>query len=135
MDLQGLDYRKVALGLARARAINGLTMMLVPGVIARPLFGSAGNTAFVRATLRMIGVRDLVLGVGAITTLKEHTMDAEWVGMGAIADAIDAVVALITPGLPLRGRMVALAGGSSAAAGYQASRALAAERDGSEIDT
>jgi hypothetical protein len=136
-----LDQRQVALGLARARAINGITLLVLPGLVGKRLFGAHGGSAISRAVLRMVGVRDLVLGIGAITTLKEHTMDAEWVGMGAVADAIDGAVMLLTPGLPLRSRFVAIAGGSAAAAGYQASRALADERterqalEASEIDS
>jgi hypothetical protein len=132
-----LDQRNIALGLARARAINGLTMIIVPGVVARTLFGSSGRSPFVRGLLRMVGVRDLVLGVGAITTLKEHTQDAEWVGMGAIADAVDGLVMLLSPGLGFRSRLGAFVGGSAALAGYQASRALADERlaDALEIDS
>jgi hypothetical protein len=130
-----LDQRNIALGIARARAINGLTMIILPGIVARTLFGSSGKNPFIRGLLRMVGVRDLVLGVGAITTLKEHTQDAEWVGMGAIADAVDSVVMLITPGLGIRSRFGALVGGSAAVAGYQASRALADERIASEIDS
>ena len=86
-----------------------------------------------RALLRLVGIRDVVLGVGAITTLKEHTMDAEWVGMGAVADAVDGVVALVTPGLILRGRLVALVGGAAAAQGIYVARALADERKSPEI--
>ena len=66
----------------------------------------AGREPTAQALLRLVGVRDLVLGIGAITTLKEQTMDAEWVGMGAAADAVDGLVSLVTPGLrpprPLR---------------------------------
>ena len=136
-----LDQRQIALGLARARAINGITLLVLPGLVGKRLFGAHGGSAISRAVLRMVGVRDLVLGVGAITTLKERTMDAEWVGMGAVADAIDGAVMLLTPGLPLRSRFVAIAGGSAAVAGYQASRALADERtehqalEASEIDS
>ena len=103
------------------------------------MFGRAANGPALRAVIRIVGIRDVVLGVGAITTLKEHTMDAEWVGMGAVADAVDGVVALVTPGLALRARLVALVGGGSAAAGLLAARALADERnagaEGSEVDS
>ena len=88
------DHRQVALVLARARAVNGLVMLVLPGVVGWVVFGSAGRQPAARALLRLVGVRDLVLGIGAITTLKEHTMDAEWVGMGAVADAVDGVVSL-----------------------------------------
>jgi hypothetical protein len=132
------DHRRVALILARGRAVNGLVMLVVPGVVGWVLFGKDGRTPTTRALLRLVGVRDLVLGVGAITTLKEQTMDAEWVGMGAVADAVDGLVSLATPGLARRSRLVSLVGGSAAGAGLLAARKLADERKrtaGSEIDS
>jgi hypothetical protein len=132
------DHRRVALVLARGRAVNGLVMLVLPGVVGWVLFGKDGRSPTTRALLRLVGVRDLVLGVGAITTLKEQTMDAEWVGMGAVADAVDGLVSLGTPGLARRSRLVALVGGSSAGAGLLAARKLADERKRtapSEIDS
>jgi hypothetical protein len=132
------DHRRVALILARGRAVNGLVMLVVPGVVGWVLFGKDGRTPTTRALLRLVGVRDLVLGVGAITTLKEQTMDAEWVGMGAVADAVDGLVSLATPGLARRSRLVSLVGGSAAGAGLLAARKLADERKrtaDSEIDS
>ena len=123
-----IDNRQLGLILARARAINGLVMLIAPGLVARLIFGKDASRPVTRALLRLVGVRDVVLGVGAITTLKEHTMDAEWVGMGAIADAVDGVVALVTPGLIPRARLVALVGGGAAAQGIYIARALADER-------
>jgi hypothetical protein len=122
------DHRRVALALARGRAVNGLVMLAVPGVVGWLVFGRAGREPATRALLRLVGVRDLVLGIGAITTLKEHTMDAEWVGMGAVADAVDGVVSLVTPRLGGRARVVSVVGGGAAAVGLLASRALADER-------
>ena len=132
-----LDQRRVALVIARGRAINGLVLLVLPGVVGRLLFGKAGREPAARALLRLVGVRDLVLGIGAITTLKEHTMDAEWVGMGAVADAVDGAVSLLTPGLLRRSRFVSLVGGGAAGIGLLASRALADERKqaASEIDS
>jgi hypothetical protein len=132
-----MNQRQIALGIARARAINGLVMMLAPQLPGRAMFGKAADSPIIRMLLRLVGVRDLVLGIGAITTLKEKTMDAEWVGMGAVADGVDAGVALVTPGLPVRSRGVALAGASAAFSGLMAARALADERTPklSEIDS
>jgi hypothetical protein len=131
------DHRRVALVIARARAVNGLVMLVLPGLLAWLLFGKTGRQPAVRALLRLVGIRDLVLGIGAITTIKEGTMDAEWVGMGAVADAVDGVVSLVTPGLGVRSRILALVGGSAAAVGMVASRALADERaePSSEVDS
>jgi hypothetical protein len=132
MDLEQLDHRQLALGLARGRAVNGLVMLLVPGLVGASLFGREHNGAIVRALVRLLGIRDLVLAIGAINTLKERTMDAEWVAMGAVADGVDAIVAL-APGLPARTRLVAIAGGGAAAAGFYAAKALDAERRVPEV--
>ncbi len=131
------DHRRVALVIARGRAINGLVLLVLPGLAGRLLFGKAGAQPTTRALVRLVGVRDLVLGIGAITTLKEQTMDAEWVGMGAVADAVDGVVSLATPGLLRRSRLVSLVGGAAAAVGLLASRKIADERaiPASEVDS
>ena len=122
------DHRRVALIIARARAVNGLVMLAMPGVVGWALFGAAGREPTAKALLRLVGVRDLVLGIGAITTLKEQTMDAEWVGMGAAADAVDGLVSLVTPGLAPQARIVSLIGGGAAAVGLLASRKIADAR-------
>ena len=62
-------------------------------------------------------------------------MDAEWVGMGAVADAVDGVVSLATPGLTPQARLVTLVGGGAAAVGLLASRALADERAKLKVDS
>ena len=131
------DHRRVALILARGRAVHGLVLLVLPGVVGRIIYGKAGNVPTARALLRLVGIRDLVLGIGAITTLKEETMDAEWVGMGAAADAVDGIVTLVTPGLGMRARLMSLVGGGAAAVGLLASRALADARvpAASEIDS
>ena len=109
-------------------------MLAVPGLVGRVIFGKAETGPALRAALRIVGIRDVVLGIGAITTLKERTMDAEWVGMGAIADAVDGVVALFTPGLARRARLIALVGGGAAAQGLLSARALADERATRELE-
>jgi hypothetical protein len=132
-DRMDLDQRQLALIIARARAVNGLVLLLVPGIASRLLFGHAGRNPVVRATLRITGVRDLVLGVGAITTLKEHTMDAEWVGMGAVADMVDGAVLTFTPGIGPRARLASVAGWTFGTVGYVLSRGLADARDNAEL--
>jgi hypothetical protein len=127
------EPRQTALILARSRAVVGLTLVLLPGLAGWLWFGE--SSARTRALLRMVGVRDLVLGVGALTSVKEHTQDAEWVGMGAVADAFDGIVTLTVPGLPLRGRLVGPAALGSAVIGMQTARALADAREAAAIIT
>jgi hypothetical protein len=122
-----LDTRTTALVLARSRAVVGLVLVFLPGVAAWLWFGESSPRA--RALLRMVGVRDLVLGVGALTSVKEHTQDAEWVGMGAVADAVDGVVTLTMPGIPLRGRLVGPVALGSSVLGIKLARELADLRE------
>jgi hypothetical protein len=122
-----LDTRTAALVLARSRAVVGLVLLFVPGLAARLWFGESSPR--IRALLRMVGVRDLILGVGALTTVKERTQDAEWIGMGAIADAVDGVVTLTTSRLPFRGRLVGPTALGSAVLGIKLARDLADARE------
>jgi hypothetical protein len=126
-----LDTRTTALVLARGRAVVGLVLLIFPGLAAWLWFGeSSGRT---RALLRMLGVRDLILGVGALTTVKERTQDAEWIGMGAVADAVDGLVTITMPGIPLRGRVVGPAALGSALLGLKLSRELADSRESASL--
>lgn len=122
------DQRQVALVMARSRAVFGLVMLVVPGLGSRLLFGNARTNAGTRAALRIAGVRDLLMGIGAITTLKEQTMDAEWVGMGAIADAADGVILFATPGMNARARLAGIGAAATGALGLVISRAIADSR-------
>ena len=122
---------KTALVLARGRAVVGLILVLLPGLAAWLWFGE--SSAHTRALLRMVGVRDLVLGVGALTSVKEHTQDAEWIGMGAVADAVDGIVTLTMPGMARRGRLVGPVALGSAVIGIKAARELADAREAAAV--
>jgi hypothetical protein len=126
-----LDARTTALVLARGRAIVGLVLLLFPGLAARLWLGESSPR--IRALLRMVGVRDLILGVGALTTVKERSQDAEWVGMGAVADAVDGLVTLTTRRLPLRGRLVGPTAVGSALLGIKLARDLADAREANPV--
>jgi hypothetical protein len=121
-----LDVRKMALILGRSRAIVGLVLLFLPGLAGRLWLGD--HSPRTRALLRMVGIRDLILGVGALTCVKERTQDAEWVGMGGIADAVDGVVSFTAPGLPARARLVGPAALGSAVLAIKLARDLADER-------
>jgi hypothetical protein len=122
------DERERALILARGRIVTGLILLIFPGVATRLLFGRDASTPVARALARMMGIRDVLLGVGAVTSIKEKTMDAEWVGCGAVSDAIDGVAVLIAPGIPKRARLVPLISGAASAIGMHAARAIADSR-------
>jgi hypothetical protein len=119
------DPRLIALVLARGRVVFGLAALLVPGVVTRLVLGTSGAPS--RALLRMVGIRDLALGLGAITNLKEAKQDAEWVSMGALSDGGDSLAMLLAP---IGGRRVTngLFSGGAAVLGLWCARELADRR-------
>jgi hypothetical protein len=127
-----LDARTVALMLARGRVVLGVAACLVPDLIVA---GAPGERrASTRALGRMMGGRDLVLGVGALTTVKEGTQDAEWVGMGAVADLVDGFTLLATRRLPRRARVIGVGALGAGVIGLIVARTLADERATAEAE-
>jgi hypothetical protein len=126
-----LDRRRIAIVIARGRVVLGLGALVVPGLTVRALVGDADPTT--RTLTRMLGARDLALGLGAITSVRERTQDAEWVSMGALADGVDALAGLFTPGLPTRARLMGIVAAGAAVVGLQLARELAAERGADEV--
>jgi len=112
--------------LARGRVVVGVVACALPGIAAATAPGERRPST--RAFARMAGARDLALGVGALTCVKERTQDAEWVGMGAAVDLVDGVALLLTRGLPGRARLTGLVAFSAGVIGLVAARALADER-------
>jgi len=123
-----MDQRTTVLAIARGRVVMGLAMLLVPSVMLRIMFGRDASTRTARVMARMFGAREVVLGVGTITSVKEHTQDAEWASASAVADAVDGLVMAFSPAVPARSRPAALIGGSAAVAGMLAARSFADER-------
>jgi hypothetical protein len=123
-----MDNRQVALILARGRAVLGLVALAVPGVVSRLWLGAGAATPHGKALTRALGVRDVVLGVGALNAVKEDTQGPEWLSMGAVADGVDAIVSLTLRGTPRRTRLVALLAAGGAVAGLKLSRDLADQR-------
>ena len=121
--------RRLAVLVARARVGAGAAMLVAAGPLARLAVG--GDQPGGRAALRLAGGRDLALGLGALTGVREGTADAEWVSMGALVDGIDALVLLGMPRLPLRSRLVGLVAGVTAVAGWLTAQRLADARPGS----
>jgi hypothetical protein len=125
-----LDARSVAVMLARGRVAVGAVALLFPRLAVGTAPGAASG-AGARSLGRMAGIRDLVLGAGAITCVREQTLDAEWVGMGGVVDLVDGATLLLTPRLPKRARLVGLVAFGAGVAGIAIARALADERSAS----
>ena len=120
------QVRRLAVLVARGRVGAGAAMLAAAGPLARLAVG--GNQPGGRAALRFAGGRDLALGIGALTSVRESTHGPEWVSMGALVDGVDALVLFATPGLPRRSRLVGCLAAGCAVAGLLASWRLADER-------
>lgn len=124
--------RLVALWLCRIRALLGAKLLLFPRLATRLWLGPPSPTA--TATVRMIGVRDVALGLGAVAGVREGTQAPEWMGWGAAADGVDAIALLVTPGLAKRARLVGLLAAASSVVGMKLAWELADERAAAEIE-
>ena len=123
--------RLVALWLCRFRALLGVKLVLVPRLVTKVWLGTPSPVA--TATVRMVGVRDMALGLGAIAGVREGAQAPEWMGWGAVADGVDALALLVTPGLPKRARMVGLIAAGASVVGMKLAWELADERAAQEI--
>ena len=122
-----MDTKRMALYLGRTRAGLGVAMMIAPRLTLRPWMGSGIDGPVPVAAARMMGGRDFVLGAGAAIAIGEGHGGASWVSMGAVADGVDALVALASPGLPWRARILAVLAGGSAVAHFLLARELGKE--------
>jgi len=123
--------RLVALWTCRLRALLGVKLVLFPRLITK--LGLGTPTPVSTAVVRMVGVRDLAIGLGGVAGVREGTQAPEWMGWGAVADGVDALALLVTPGLPKRARLVGLFAAGSAVAGMKLAWELADERAAAEV--
>ena len=118
--------RRAAVYFSRGRSLLGLGLTVVPGVATK--LGVGTPSAPARALMRMVGVRDLAIGLGAVAGVREGIQAPEWLGWGAVADGVDALALLLTPGLPKRARLVGLFAAGGAVAGMKLAWDLADQR-------
>ena len=82
----------LARSIAAGRVLFGVIMLFVPNtVLARMSAERPGPLVWMA---RAFGIRDIVLGLGALQSLQATEPDPSWVRMGALADTSDAVAAL-----------------------------------------
>jgi hypothetical protein len=91
-----MDDASIALALARARIGFGIVAVIAPGAAARLIAREDGEAAGVAPVLaRMVGFRDLVLGLGTVIALDKGTPVRGWLEAAALADAGDCISAVI----------------------------------------
>lgn len=111
-------------GIALARVAIGVGATLAPRLVSRVQFGTTSPAQAV--TVRMLGARDLALGVGALLAAHHGSSGLRgWVEAGVLADAVDAFAFLRAGrGASRRRALTVLVAGGSAAASVWAARTL-----------
>jgi hypothetical protein len=88
-----VEARDLAVNLARGRVAFGVVSLLAPGLLARTMTGrSDGGT---RLFLRMVGARDLGVGLGLHVALDSDAPTRGWLEASAVVDGIDAAAFLL----------------------------------------
>jgi len=88
--------------------------------------GREAESRGARLFARAMGVREAALGAGASIAVGQGRGGADWVSMLAVCDAGDAVVSLLTPGLPARARLIGVGAAVSAVVHLRLAKDLAA---------
>jgi hypothetical protein len=81
---------KVAAGF---RIIVGGGLVLAPAAWSRPWTGPAVNTPIAKLMARMFGVREVLFGLGVLSSTDEQQA-AQWLKLGSLADAVDGLAVL-----------------------------------------
>jgi hypothetical protein len=90
-----MEERDLALILARGRIAFGVVSLVAPGLVARTMTGHGGSEGGTRLFVRMIGARDLGVGLGLHVALDRDTPTRGWLEASAVIDGIDAAACLL----------------------------------------
>lgn len=89
-----MDEANLALLLARARIAIGVAAVVAPGLAARALSGRSA-TGIEPPLTRMLGARDLALGLGTVIALDRGAPVRGWLEAAALSDTADSVASLL----------------------------------------
>jgi len=90
-----MEARDLALGLAGGRIAVGAVSLLAPGLVGRAMIGAGGDSGGMRLLLRMVGARDLALGLGVLVALDRDAPVRGWLRASAVVDGLDAAGSLL----------------------------------------
>jgi hypothetical protein len=69
--------------------------LLAPGLVARTMTGGDGSEGGTRLFVRMVGARDLGVGLGLRVALDSDAPTRGWLEASAVVDGIDAAACLL----------------------------------------
>jgi hypothetical protein len=90
-----MDARDLAVGLSGGRIAIGVVSLVAPGVVGRAMIGPDGDSGGTRLFLRIVGGRDLALGLGVLAALDRDGPVRSWLQASAVVDGLDAAGCLL----------------------------------------
>jgi len=90
-----MEERDLAVSLARGRIAFGVVSLLAPGLVARTMTGAGHSEGGTRLFVRMVGARDLGLGLGLQLALDRDAPTRGWLEASAVVDGIDGAACLL----------------------------------------
>jgi len=85
----------VATAVARVRIAIGIAAVVVPGPAVEAIGARSGSSGLAPLLARMVGTRDIALGLGTIVALDRGAPVRGWLEGSALADAGDCVAAVL----------------------------------------
>jgi hypothetical protein len=111
-----METRELAVGLGGARIGLGVISLVTPGLVGRAMTGPHGATGATRLFARMVGARDVGLGLGVLLALERGSPVRGWLEASAVVDGIDAGACLLARGHLRKGVFPAAVGLATAGA-------------------
>jgi hypothetical protein len=90
-----MEGTRLVVALARGRIAIGVVSLLAPELVGRTMTGRGGSEAGTGLFARMVGARDLGLGLGLLVALDRGAPLRGWLEVSAVVDGIDAVACLL----------------------------------------
>lgn len=88
-----MTAQRMGMGVGVGRVLFGVLCLVAPKLILGPAGVSAEGAAL--WMIRAFGIRDIVLGGGAVVALSTDNGAKGWVAAGAVADSADALTACV----------------------------------------
>jgi hypothetical protein len=90
-----MDKRDLAVSLAGARIAIGAASLLAPKLLGRTMAGTDASEGLTSLFARMVGARDLGLGIGVLAALDREAPVRGWLEASALVDGVDAAACLL----------------------------------------
>jgi hypothetical protein len=90
-----MEARGLAVSLAGGRIAIGVVSLLAPELVGRTMTGRDGSGGGTRLFARMVGARDLALGLGVLVALDRGAPVRGWLEASAVVDGVDVAACLL----------------------------------------